>query len=278
MKTFQKLKSITKSTIDYSYDFEVEDTHRIIARHHESENAFYTSNCWHPDIIEFITAKQGAGRLTKFNISVNFTNEFMEQLDAVNASKDETEIVELDKWVLKFPDTTYKAYKNEWDGNLKKWETKGYPVIDYQTISIRWLWNLVMESTYNRAEPGVLFLDRANEFNPLYYGETIVATNPCLTGDTIVATNKGDIFFVDLVTRMKCGEKLQALTYNIEKNITEYEDIVFADKTRENANIIQIELEDGKILKLTPDHKVYTKNRGYVKAAELTKDDDLVVL
>lgn len=134
---------------------------------------------WHPDIIEFITAKQGAGRLTKFNISVNFTNEFMERLDAINASKDEAEITELDKWVLKFPDTTYKKYKNEWDGNLKNWVTNGYPVVEYQTTSVQWLWNLVMESTYNRAEPGVLFLDRANEFNPLYYGETIVATNPC---------------------------------------------------------------------------------------------------
>lgn len=134
---------------------------------------------WHPDIIEFITAKQGAGRLTKFNISVNFTNEFMERLDAINASKDEAEIAELDKWVLKFPDTTYKKYKNEWDGNLKNWISNGYPVVEYQTTSVQWLWNLVMESTYNRAEPGVLFLDRANEFNPLYYGETIVATNPC---------------------------------------------------------------------------------------------------
>lgn len=134
---------------------------------------------WHPDIVEFITAKQASGRLTKFNISVNFTNEFMERLEVINHSTDEVEIAKLDAWVLKFPDTSFSAYENEWDGNLKKWESLGYPTIAYQTISVKWLWNLVMESTYNRAEPGVLFLDRANEFNPLYYGETIVATNPC---------------------------------------------------------------------------------------------------
>lgn len=232
---------------------------------------------WHPDIVEFITAKQSSGRLTKFNISVNFTNEFMERLEAINSSVDQEEIEKLDVWSLKFPDTSFSAYETEWDGNLKKWESLGYPTIQYQTISVRWLWNLVMESTYNRAEPGVLFLDRANEFNPLYYGETIVATNPCVSGDTIVTTNKGEIVFTELVDRVKNGETFKALTYNTTTKKNEYEDVVFADKTRVNANIIQIELEDGKILKLTPDHKVYTSNRGYVKAAELTEEDHLVI-
>ena len=97
MRTFQKLKSITKSTIDYSYDFEVEKTHRIIARLPESKNAFYTSNCSHPDIIEFVTAKQQQGRLTKFNMSVNCTNEFMEKVIGIENSNNEAEIVELDK-------------------------------------------------------------------------------------------------------------------------------------------------------------------------------------
>jgi ribonucleoside-diphosphate reductase alpha chain len=52
-------------------------------------------------------------------------------------------------------------------------------VVVYSTISVSWLWNLIMESTYNRNEPGVLFLDRANYFAPLNYAETILATNPC---------------------------------------------------------------------------------------------------
>jgi ribonucleoside-diphosphate reductase alpha chain len=137
---------------------------------------------WHPDIVEFVTAKQSSGRLTKFNISVNFTNEFMQRLDKINELNpidDAVEIAKLDEWELKFPDTSFEKYKNEWDGNIKTWESNGYPIEKYQTISVKWLWNLVMESTYNRAEPGVLFLDRANEFNPLYYGETIIATNPC---------------------------------------------------------------------------------------------------
>ena len=138
---------------------------------------------WHPDIVEFITAKQQPGRLTKFNVSVNCTNEFMDRVLLVNRMKeakvDKDIIEEADKWELRFPDTTFKKYKKEWDGNFNKWLEKGYPVDTINTVSATWLWDLIMESTYNRAEPGVLFLDRANHFGPLNYAETIFATNPC---------------------------------------------------------------------------------------------------
>lgn len=143
---------------------------------------------WHPDVIEFITAKQTHGRLTKFNISVNFSDEFMERLKKIKRYEAMDKhrhtdigrnIYNLDKWDLIFPDTNHHAYKAEWNGNIKEWKAKGYPVVVYNTVSVRQLWNLVMESTYNRAEPGVLFLDRANYYNPASYVETIKATNPC---------------------------------------------------------------------------------------------------
>lgn len=127
-------------------------------------------DCWHPDIIEFITAKQAAGKLSKFNISVNCTNEFM---DLVKQNDDTLE------WDLIFPETTHSKYKEEWKGDIDKWREKGYPVKVYKTVNVQWLWDLIMKSTYNRAEPGVLFLDRANELNELNYRSKIYATNPC---------------------------------------------------------------------------------------------------
>lgn len=143
-----------------------------------------TLDCSHPDVLEFITAKQQPGRLTKFNISVNISDEFMDkvlQIDAMEKSGviDAQRLAELDKWNLIFPETTFDKYKTEWNGNIKEWLQKAYPVEVYKTVSVKYLWNLIMESTYNRAEPGVLFLDRANDLNPLNYGETINATNPC---------------------------------------------------------------------------------------------------
>ena len=146
----------------------------------------------HPDIVEFITAKQTPGRLTKFNVSVNCSDEFMNTVIRVTRFKEMVEkageqdnptIIEdmknLDEWELKFPDTTFKKYKKEWTGDLQAWEEKGYPVVVFDTVSATWLWDLIMKSTYNRAEPGVLFMDRANYYNPLNYAEKISATNPC---------------------------------------------------------------------------------------------------
>lgn len=249
---------------------------------------------WHPDIIEFITAKQQPGRLTKFNVSVNVSDEFMSRVQQINTLEKRVqtyheqkvplsaypellhEIDSLDKWDLIFPDTTFKNYKKEWNGDIVAWKAKGYPVKVYNTVSVKWLWNLIMESTYNRAEPGVLFLDRANFFNPFNYGETIFATNPCVTGDTLVTTDKGDISIKELCARYSAGETFKAMTMNVKTGAIESEDIVFADMTRVNANVISLELDDGTIMKLTPDHQVYTENRGYVKASELTCDDVLI--
>lgn len=243
---------------------------------------------WHPDVVEFITAKQQAGRLSKFNISVNVSDKFMDRVNMIDkleralvpGTTPTTEFAEdidaLDKWDLIFPDTTHPDYKSVWNGDIKLWQSKGLPVRVHNTVSVKWLWNLIMESTYNRAEPGVLFLDRANYFNPLQYAETIFATNPCLTGNSIVTTDKGQISFIELTERFKLGEKFKALTYNSEKHQLEWEDIVFADKTRINANVIKLELEDGNFVELTPDHEVFTENRGYVKASQLTEEDILI--
>jgi ribonucleoside-diphosphate reductase alpha chain len=172
---------------------------------------------WHPDVIEFITAKQQSGRLSKFNISVNCSDEFMALVNRVSALKSadapESQIETIDTWSLRFPDTTCKQYRAEWTGDMKLWEEKGYPVEVYNTVKATWLWDLIMESTYNRAEPGVLFLDRANQFAPLNYAETIYATNPC--GEQMLAPggvcNLGSLNLTQFILEDGSGFDLKAL-------------------------------------------------------------------
>ncbi len=102
-----------------------------------------TMRCDHPDIEDFIAAKQDPGRLRMFNMSVLISDAFIEALRADSA------------WDLQF------------DGTVLK------------TISARDLWDKIMRATYAYAEPGVIFIDRINARNNLHYCETISATNPC---------------------------------------------------------------------------------------------------
>ena len=99
----------------------------------------------HPDILEFIRAKRNSDQLTGFNISVGVTDEFMD--------------------CLKDPECTEFTLKFEGQ--------------DYGTINPHELWDEIMESTWDYAEPGVLFIDRMNEENNLWYTEELAATNPC---------------------------------------------------------------------------------------------------
>ena len=122
---------------------------------------------WHPEILEFIVAKQTPGRLTKFNVSVGITEGFM---DAVKNDSD---------WDLYYPDTKCPEYKTHWDGNVERWKDNGYPVKVYETIKAKAVWELIMKSTYDKAEPGVLFIDSTNKLNPISYAENVRATNPC---------------------------------------------------------------------------------------------------
>jgi len=102
-----------------------------------------TMRCDHPDIEDFITAKSDAARLRMFNVSVLVTDAFMEAVKVDGP------------WELVFDNKVYR------------------------TVQARDLWNQIMQSTYDYAEPGVIFIDRINQFNNLAYCETIAATNPC---------------------------------------------------------------------------------------------------
>ena len=120
--------------------------------------------CDHPDVEEFIHAKD-SGALKNFNISVAVTDAFME---AVQADA-EVELVHRAE-----PGAAQKAA-----GAYARAQADGSTMWVYRKVRARDLWDQIMRSTYDHAEPGVLFLDRINRDNNLAYCETISATNPC---------------------------------------------------------------------------------------------------
>ncbi|MGL5268603.1 MAG: vitamin B12-dependent ribonucleotide reductase [Spiroplasma sp.] len=114
--------------------------------------------------------------LTGTNISVTISNEFMKA------------VANNDNWDLRFPDldnhtTTQKqAYDEHWNkiGNIYEWEKMGYPIKTYKTIKASDLWDLINFCATYSAEPGIFFIDKANEMtNASSYGMKVVATNPC---------------------------------------------------------------------------------------------------
>lgn len=115
-----------------------------------------TMRCDHPDIVDFITAKKDPLRLRMFNVSVLVTDAFME------AVKNDH------NWDLIHSVKAKSSHVQREDG-------KYY----YSTIKARDLWDMIIQSTYDQAEPGVIFIDRINKENNLWYLEEIAATNPC---------------------------------------------------------------------------------------------------
>ncbi|MFQ5954914.1 MAG: adenosylcobalamin-dependent ribonucleoside-diphosphate reductase, partial [Kiloniellales bacterium] len=115
----------------------------IVSAGHRRGAMMATMRCDHPDIEDFVEAKREAGRLNMFNLSVLVSDAFM------SAVREDA------PWELKFDGVAWRA------------------------LPARELWDRIMRATYSHAEPGVVFIDRVNRRNNLYYCEEIHATNPC---------------------------------------------------------------------------------------------------
>lgn len=193
----------------------------------------------HPDIEEFIAAKRKGGTLTNFNLSVLITDEFM---SAVENGK---------QFALTFAGKVYKQ------------------------VDARALWETIMRSTYESADPGVLFIDRINEKNPLNYVETITSTNPCFTGDTFVWTAYGPKRFDELA---KIGATVPVLT-QFEDGRLAYRDMIKPRMTRKKARLVEVTFYgEGRrrtttTVRCTPNHEFFLRSGVKCRADELQPGD-----
>ena len=139
-----------------------------------------TFDVGHPDVMDFIRAKREDGRLRQFNCSLLITDEFIQAVE------------NNDKWPLAFPVNEHETDGVDFDNPeeiiWREWPTgDGYVTREdglvacrvYKTLPARRMWDMIMSSTYDFAEPGFIMIDRINEMNNNWFCENIRATNPC---------------------------------------------------------------------------------------------------
>lgn len=165
----------------------------------------------HPDIEEFITCKSDLKRLNNFNISVGITDKFIE---CVKKDKD---------FDLICP-ATKKAIK---------------------TVKAKHLWNKIVDCAWNSAEPGILFLDTVNKYNPLPEIDVIRASNPCVIGDTLILTEQGEMPIKDCI-----GQDVNIW------NGFEWS-VVIPQLTAKNQELVEVEFFSGQKIICTPYHKFH---------------------
>ncbi|MHB8698370.1 MAG: LAGLIDADG family homing endonuclease [Sulfuricaulis sp.] len=228
----------------------------------------------HPDIMDFIKAKREDGRLRQFNLSCLITDEFMQAVKK-NAS-----------WDLVFPVNRHEYEDPESRIVWRYWPvTEGYITNNisqvackvYKTVPAQRLWDLIMASTYDYAEPGFILIDKINEMNNNWFCENIRATNPCVTADTRLHTQYGLIPIGELYS---AGVPLQA-TVDVralgqDNHGTTVRPAVPAFMTARQADVYRVQTQDGYQIKATAWHDFYT-TRGKIKLKDLRPDDELLI-
>ncbi len=211
----------------------------------------------HPDVIEFITAKRTPGRWNNFNVSVGVSDAFMRALaddqpwELVHRARPGAALLE-------------QGAHQRADG---LWV--------YRSLPARELWDTVMRSTYDFAEPGILFLDHIRQDNNLHYCETIEATNPCVTADTWVLTERGPRLVGELV-----GQAFHAVVDGRSYAVRSAGFFATGSKP-----VWRLTTREGHELRLTADHRVrrvarktrYSMELDWTEAARLTPGDEIVI-
>ncbi|WP_412852403.1 LAGLIDADG family homing endonuclease [Ectothiorhodospira shaposhnikovii] len=239
-----------------------------------------TFDIGHPDVVDFIRAKRADGSLRQFNLSLLITADFMQ------AVKDDAE------WPLAFPMTLQEAEQDGIDLDdpaqvlWRDWPDPADYITNndglvacriYRRLPARKLWNVVMTSTYDYAEPGFVLIDKVNEMNNNWWCEQIRATNPCVTADTRLHTQYGLVRIGDLhasgvplevtVDRRALGEEGMGTSSRPAKP---------AFMTASEADVYRVVTRDGYDIKATEWHDFYTQ-RGKIKLRDLRAGDELLV-
>ncbi len=212
----------------------------------------------HPDILEFIQCKESNKEITNFNISVAITDDFMQKLE----KGEDYDLID--------PHTHKVA----------------------QRLNTKEVFGLIVKQAHKNGEPGVIFIDRMNEFNPTPKLGRYESTNPCVVSDTLVSTERGLIKIEDLVKNFD-GAKTKILTDNrIPHDDFDNSTSNLAVTTKPALGVTLHEIsyawnvgkrfvfklttKIGLELTATADHKILTK-RGFVPLKNIKVGEEILI-
>jgi ribonucleoside-diphosphate reductase alpha chain len=214
----------------------------------------------HPDIPLFLDMRKPTGdpnmRALNLHHGINITDDFMQLVEKAMLDPNAD-----DSWHFRDPH----------DNTIR------------DTVSAKELWQQVLEMRMLTGEPYIHFIDTSNRAMPQFQkdlGLKITQSNLCLTGDTPVQIEVNNtiktVRLDEAISLFNGGENIKIKSKNIDTGIEEYKQITAGAMTARNSRLLLIEDDEtGKSIRCTPDHKIYTKNRGYVMAKDLKEDDIL---
>src|SRR5215213_2600957 len=228
-------------------------------------------NADHPDIEDFIWCKAIEERKARvlrdagFDMDLDGKDSHSTQYQNANNS-------------VRVTDEFMQAVVDDADWHLRAVKT-GEPI---RTVKARQLFRQIAEATWECADPGMQFDTTINRWHTAANTGRINGSNPCFTADALVHTDKGLIRFDELFDRARKGESFGVYTHDATNPDAPAERV---EITRPEAfmitglnEIVRLRFDNGMELRCTPNHRVFTVNRGYVAASELTGTDEVKAL
>ncbi len=237
------------------------------------DNEFWKNEVsFHPDILDFIYAKNnntGTSVIRNFNISVGINN----SLDFVNKISNNEDIP------LEFNHKTLKELVSYdfMDKIYSKLPANRQKEIDVKLsgkINAKKLFTDIVENAWKTGDPGLVFLDKANKYNPLSKDITINSTNPCVVGDTMVAVADGR-GFVKIKQLADEGKDIPVYSINRETRKIEIKMMRRPRKTGYNHKIYKVIFDDGNSIRANENHEFILSDMSIKKITELKKGDSI---
>ncbi|MCC7076608.1 MAG: hypothetical protein IT198_05730 [Acidimicrobiia bacterium] len=225
----------------------------------------------HPDIEKFVSWKADEEGKVAALVAAGYSSDFEGEAYATVSGQNSNNSVRI-------PDRFFEALDGDSD-----WELIGR--VDGRVVqSVRAvdLWARINKAAWASADPGVQYDTTINSWHTCPEDGRINASNPCFTGDTHVFTNKGQIRFRDLIDRVNQGEEFKVWTHDVTSPDMARQAVALTDPEAFMVTgwnrIVRLDFTNGAILRCTPGHKIWTANRGYVAAEDLTSEDDVQLL